>query len=175
MKRMAWELSRGWWRLGRIGAMGGILLLATAVIVLTEHLPLQRDLQSRRIGLAERERVLRRLPPPAPDRAPHEERAQYRFAQFLHHFHDIAARHGLAIAQVDYKPQAIDDTRAAPVHGYLIDTSFGSSYPQLRRFLLDLRSFPGVRVERLSVVRPDIGKTSLEVQVQWSYRVEAAP
>lgn len=171
MNRAAWELRRGMWRLGKLGALGLLLLGVALVIALVEIVPLRNDIARRQVDLDARTLALREPPPPPPDEASGPSNANQRFFRFLHSFHAIAASNGLAIPQVSYGTTV---EPGSTVQRYLIETSFQSSYPQLSGFIRELRRLPGTHCEHVSAARPNIGATRLDIRMQCVFAVESA-
>lgn len=172
MNRWRWELQRAQWRLGTFGLLALLLVGGAAVIALVEALPLRSDIAARETDLDARAAKLTQPPPPSPDQALAPVSAEQRYFVFLHSLHAIAARNGVAIPQISYQLAAQD--KDSTLRRYIVDTTFTSSYPQLRGFLAELRPLPGVRCERLTISRPNIGETQLEVRLQCAFLVEAS-
>ncbi|WP_144109484.1 hypothetical protein [Paraburkholderia sp. BCC1886] len=172
MNRGLWELRRLRWRLGNFGLLAALMIVVAATIALLEIRPMQRDLETRRESLAVREARLVQPPPPVPDDIVANGNPDQRFGIFLHSFHAMAAKSGLSIPQVVYQSPQQDDPA---VRRYLVESTFSSDYLRLRAFIATLRHLDGVRIERLSITRPNIGATQLEVRIQCSYLVEVAP
>jgi hypothetical protein len=172
MNRPLWELRRAQWRLGTFGLLAMLLLVGAAVIALVEIVPLRRDIAAREADLDARTARLTQPPPPSPDLAVAPDSPEQRYFVFLHGLHAIAAKHGLTIPQITYQLAAQD--KDSPLRRYVVETAFTSRYLQLRGFLADLRTLPGVRCERLTISRPNIGVTELDVRLQCAFLVEAS-
>ncbi|KND59507.1 hypothetical protein BVER_01387 [Candidatus Burkholderia verschuerenii] len=172
MNRWLWELRRAQWRLGTYGLIAMLLIGGAMVIALAEIVPLRRDIAAREADLDARAARLTQPPPPSPDQAVAPESPEQRYFVFLHSLHAIAAKNGVTIPQITYQLAAPD--KDSSLRRYVVDTTFTSHYLQLRGFLFELRTLPGVRCERLTVSRPNIGVTDLEVRLQCAFLVEAS-
>ncbi|HEY5804435.1 MAG TPA: hypothetical protein VIT90_12145 [Lysobacter sp.] len=171
MNRIEWELRRGLWRLGTLGRVSIAVLAITVVIAWVEVWPMQRDLAQRRARLDDRVAAVVEPPPPLPEAARDKASADQKFSIFLHSFHAIAARRGLAIPSAVYQAAPSDSNR---LRRYLVEASFNSDYQQFRGFIADLRQLPGVRIEHVTLSRQDIGQTRLAVRLQCSFLVEVS-
>ncbi|CCD36063.1 unnamed protein product [Candidatus Paraburkholderia kirkii UZHbot1] len=154
------------------GLLALLIVGAAAVIALVEILPLRRDIAARETNLGAREAKLKQPPPPSPDEAVAPGNAEQRYFVFLHSLQAIAAKNGISIPQISYQRAAPD--KDSSLRRYVVETTFASPHLQLRGFIRDLRTLPGVRCERLTVSRPNIGATQVEVRLQCSFLVEAA-
>jgi hypothetical protein len=172
MNRLLWEMRRAQWRLGTIGLLAMLLIGGAAIIALVQIVPMRDDIAAREADLDARAAKLRLPPPPSPDEAVAPVSPEQRYFVFLHSLHAIAAKNAIALPQVTYSLAAQD--KDAP-RRYTVDTTFASTYLQLRSFLVDIRSLPGVHCERLTISRPNIGVTQLEVRLQCSFVVETSP
>lgn len=170
MNRLAWEFQRARWRLGMPGLLAFVLIAAALVILLAEIVPLRRDEAERRSDLAAREEKLKEPPPPLAEEAPTEVSADRRFFVFLHGFHAMAERAALTIPQISY--QVMDAKEDKSTKRYLLETTFTSTYLQMRSFLAELRRVPGVRCERLTISRQTIAATQLDIKLQCLFLVE---
>jgi hypothetical protein len=173
MNRWLWELRRMQWRLGTFGLLALLVAGSAAVIFVVQILPLRTDIDTRDADLSARAARLKQPPPPSPDEAVAPVSADERYLVFLHGLHSIAAKSGLQIPQITYQLPAQDDKSA--LRRYVVDAAFTSTYLQLRNFVHGLRTLPGTRCERLTVSRPNIGETQLDVHLQCSFLVEAMP
>ncbi|SAK39974.1 hypothetical protein AWB76_00127 [Caballeronia temeraria] len=173
MNRLVWELRRAQWRLGLFGLLAVLLLGGAAVIALTEIVPLRNDIAGREADLNARAARLRQPPPPSPDEAVSPVSPEQRYFVFLHSLHAIAAKNGIVIPQITYQAAAQEKDDPS-LKRYVIETTFSATYLQFRGFLRELRTLPGLRCERLTVSRPNIGVTQLEVRLQCAFLVEAA-
>jgi hypothetical protein len=171
MNRLLWELRRAQWRLGAFGLLAMLMIGAAAVIALMQIVPLREDIATREADLNARAAKLRQPPPPSPDEAVEPESAEQRYFVFLHSLLAIAAKNQIVLPQVTYSVPAQD--KGSPLRRYTVETTFNSTYPQLRGFLVEIRTLPGIRCERLTVSRPNISVTQLEVRLQCSFLVEA--
>ena len=90
---------------------------------------------------------------------------------FLHSLHAIAAKNGVVLPQITYQLAA--EEKGSPLQRYVVDMTFTSPYLQVRGYIHDLRTVPGFRCERLTLSRPNIAETQLEVHMQCSILVEA--
>ncbi|WP_250450621.1 hypothetical protein [Caballeronia sp. ATUFL_M2_KS44] len=172
MNRRAWELRRLQWRLGTFGLIALLLIGGAAMIALAEIVPLRRDIAARTADLDARAAKLTQPPPSSPDEAVAPVSAEERYLVFLHSMHAIAAKYGLTIPQVTYQLAAQD--KDSPLRRYVIETTFTSRYLPLRNFVFELRTLPGIRWERVTMSRPNIGATELEVRLQCAFVVETS-
>jgi hypothetical protein len=172
MTRWLWELRRARWRLGTFGLLAMLMIVGAGIIALVQIMPLHADIASREADLNARAAKLKQPPPPSPDEATSPMNAEQRYFIFLHSLHAIAAKNGIALPQISYSlaPQDKD----SPLRRYIVETNFTSGYLQLRAFLFEIRTLPGIRCERLAISRPNIGVTQLEVRLQCSFIVEAS-
>jgi hypothetical protein len=171
MNRLLWEVRHTQWRIGTFGLLAMLLIGAAAVIALVQILPLRDDIAAREADLDARAAKLRLPPPPLPDQAVAPGSPEQRYFVFLHSLHAIAAKNEIALPQVTYSLAAPD--KDSPLRRYTVETSFVSTYLQLRGFLFEIRALPGIRCERLTVSRPNIAVTQVEVRLQCSFLVEA--
>ncbi|MDR5802788.1 hypothetical protein [Caballeronia sp. LZ001] len=172
MSRWLWELRRARWRLGTFGLFALLLLSSAAIIALVEILPLRNDIAARELDLDARTAKLKQPPPPMPDEAVAPTSPEQRYFVFLHSLHAIAAKNGISMPQITYQMAAQD--KDSPSRRFVVETSFSSQYLQFRTFFSELRTLPGIRCERLTLSRPNIGVTDLEIRLQCSFVVEAA-
>jgi hypothetical protein len=171
MNRLLWEVRRAQWRLGTFGLLAMLLIGAAGVIALVQILPLHQDIAAREIDLDARATKLRQPPPPLPDEAVAPVSAEQRYFVFLHSLHAIAAKNNIPLPQITYSLAAPD--KDATLRRYSVEATFTSTYLQLRDFLREMRALPGLRFERLTISRPNISVTQLEVRLQCSFLVEA--
>ena len=171
MNRLLWELRRARWRSGTFGLLALLLIGSAGIIALVQILPLREDIATREANLDARAAKLTQPPPPSPDEAVAPVSAEQRYFVFLHSLHAIAAKNGVTIPQITY--QLAPQDGKSPLRRYVLDTSFTSTYLQLRAFIFELRTLPGIRCERLTASRPNIGVTQLDVRMQSSFLVEA--
>lgn len=172
MNRWSWELRHAQWQLGTIGLLAMLLIGGAMVVALTDIQPLRRDIAAREADLNARAAKLTQPPPPSPDQAVAPESPEQRYFVFLHSLHAIAAKNGVSIPQITY--QLAPQDKDSPLRRYVVETTFSTTYLQLRGFLRELRTLPGIRCERLTASRPNIGVTQLEVRLQCSFLVEAS-
>jgi hypothetical protein len=172
MNRGLWEMRRAQWRLGTIGLLALLLMGGAAVMMLVDVMPLRHDIAAREADLDTRAARLTQPPPPSPDQALADESPEQRYFVFLHSLHAIAAKNGVTLPQITYQLAAQD--KDSPLRRYVVETTFTSRYLQLRSFISELRTLPGVRCERLTVSRPNIGATDLEVRLQCAFLVKAS-
>ncbi|WP_175939718.1 hypothetical protein [Caballeronia sp. BCC1704] len=172
MNRWLWELRRLQWRLGTFGLIALLLLGGAAMIALADILPLRRDIAAREADLNARAARLTQPPPSSPDEAVAPVSAEQRYFVFLHSMHAIAARNGLSIPQVTYQLSAQD--KESSLRRYVVEATFTSRYLPLRDFVFEMRTLPGIRWERVTISRPNIGATDLEVRLQCAFVVEAS-
>lgn len=172
MSRLVWELRRAQWRLGIVGALAILLIGAAAVIALVQILPLHNDIAAREADLDARAAKLKLPPPPSPDQAVAPFSAEQRYFIFLHSLHAIAAKNGISLPQITYQLAAPD--KDSSLKRYVVETTFAATYLQFRVFLSELRTMPGLRCERLTIARPNIGVTQLDVHLQCAFLVEAS-
>jgi hypothetical protein len=172
MNRLVWELRRAQWRLGAFGLLAVLLIAGAAIVALTDILPLHRDIAQREADLNARAVHLTQPPPPSPDEAVAPVSPEERYFVFLHSLHAIAAKNGIAIPQITYQ-LAAQEKDDPSLRRYVVETTFSATYLQFRGFMHELRTLPGLRCERLSLSRPNIGVTQLEVRLQCAFLVEA--
>jgi hypothetical protein len=173
MSRWLWELRRIQWKLGLFGMLALLMIGAAAVIAVVQIVPLRNDIDAREADLNARAAKLTQPPPPSPDEAVGPQSADQRYVVFLHGLYAIAAKNGLALPQITYQVATPD--KDSPLRRYVVDTTFTSTYLQLRSFIRGLRTLPGTRCERLTMSRPNIAETQLDVHLQCSFLVEATP
>ncbi len=159
-------------RYSGILGIAGIALLGFALMLYTQDLkPYELDLSERESALERKAMQLRMPTLVNVDSAalPKLNRPDT-FTFFLRRMNELAAKNQVVITQVDYKTQPEADGK---LHRYSMQFPANATYYAFRRFLLELQSSPGVRIESLNLQRQQVSDDQLAIQIQLSYLTEA--
>ncbi|MCB5196409.1 hypothetical protein [Deefgea salmonis] len=159
-------------RYSGILGIAGLALLGFALLLYTQELkPYQRDLIDRENALAHRFQQLRvsAVASSVSDALPKLNRSDT-FTFFLRALNALAAKNQIVITQVDYKNQFEADGK---LQRYSLQFPANARYMQIRRFMLELQTIPGVRIETVNLQRQQISDDQVALQIQLSYLTEA--
>ncbi|STQ89645.1 pilus assembly protein PilO [Iodobacter fluviatilis] len=176
MQQIIWYV-RQWRQYAGVLAIAAlVLLLLTGALYVQKLKPIQKDLERRELSLLEAARKLKQATSSASATASSvaEERLPQsnQFTAFLLKLNELAEQKHIVLQQSDYK--------ATPEVGgellrYGLQFPANGQYPDLQQFISELEKIPGVRIENLSISRPQIGEAMLSIQVQMSYLSEVQP
>ncbi|WP_432719476.1 hypothetical protein R0381_000396 [Jeongeupia wiesaeckerbachi] len=173
-QQIVWHLRR-WPRYAGTLGWVGLALIATAVLLLKQQVePIERDLDKRELAVAAKRSEMRQVAHAsevASDAAYVRLRPDSSFTTFLGELSELAAKHGIAVVQSDYKSVTEGDGH---LMRFGLQFPAGGNYPSLRAFMRALSAVPGVRIESVSMSRQQIGEETLAIQLQLSYLTEVA-
>ncbi len=173
LPRAAWTIGRT----GRLGIVGGGLLLASATFLVSTHLPVAAEVEALRGDVAAARAKAQTAPPDRaaadPVRALRTLPARAEVPAILGQLFTRATQARLAVDTAKYE---IDATKGSGVVRYQIAFPVTGSYPQIRTFIdTTLASMPEVALTGLSLERKSITDGSVEAQIRMTVYARSAP
>ncbi|AZN35720.1 type 4a pilus biogenesis protein PilO [Iodobacter ciconiae] len=175
IQQTIWYL-RQWRQYAGILAIAAlILLLLAGALYLQKLQPMQKDLERRELALQTAARKLKQAASGTSATASSVAKSlpqSNQFTTFLLKLNELAGQKHIVLQQSDYKatPEV-----SGELLRYGLQFPASGTYPDTQQFISELEKIPGVRIENLSLSRPQIGEAMLNLQVQMSYLSEVQP
>ena len=173
-----WLPALAWWvgLTGRAGLAGLALLGASAVFLISTHLPMAQEVQKLRAELTEAQMRANTTPLPAlsePAKA----------LQSLPARTDVPQVLGILLKQADAAQLTIDTakyeisaTKAGSLVRYRISFPIDGPYPQVRRFIdATLNAIPALAIDDLSISRKAVSDNAVEAQLRMTIFSRGSP
>jgi len=172
LPRVAWSLQRT----GRLGLSGVALLLASAIFLVSTHLPLTREVEELRSQVESAPAGASASSRPVSD-------SGTAMLRSLPSRAEAPALLGVLLKQADAAHLSIDTgkyetaaLKSGGVTSYQVSFPVTGPYPQVRQFIdATLTALPAVALSELSLTRKAIGDGSVEAQIRLTFFTREAP